>query len=84
MESTSCQCRWKIVRSSERDSTISGDVLLLGNTQIIDLRNGAMLDVGADATINMQVDTYERYALPADHLIDASSGSQLVNNGINL
>ncbi|HFN7342238.1 TPA: autotransporter domain-containing protein [Escherichia coli] len=66
------------------DSTISGDVLL-GNTQIIDLRNGAMLDVGADATINMQVDTYERYAMSADHLIDASSGSQLVNNGdINL
>lgn len=44
-----------------------------------------MLDVGADATINMQVDTYERYAMSADHLIDASSGSQLVNNGdINL
>ncbi|HCI7749028.1 TPA: EntS/YbdA MFS transporter, partial [Escherichia coli] len=66
------------------DSTISGDVLL-GNTQIIDLQNGAMLDVGADATINMQVDTYDRYAMSADHLIDASSGSQLVNNGdINL
>ncbi|HAW0106499.1 TPA: EntS/YbdA MFS transporter [Escherichia coli] len=64
------------------DSTISGD-LPLSYTGMIQLKNSAMLEVGAGATINMQVNTgtYNNYSLPASQIIYVESGAELVNKG---
>uniref|UniRef100_UPI0012FFDB6A autotransporter outer membrane beta-barrel domain-containing protein n=2 Tax=Escherichia coli TaxID=562 RepID=UPI0012FFDB6A len=64
------------------DSTISGD-LPLAYTDMIQLKNSAMLEVGAGATVNMQInpDTYDNYVESESSMIYVESGSQLVNKG---
>ncbi len=62
------------------DSTINGD-LPLAYSGMIRLKNSAMIEIGADATINMQVDIYDHYARSESQMIFVESGAELVNKG---
>ncbi|ENT9733630.1 BigA/YdbA N-terminal beta-barrel domain-containing protein, partial [Escherichia coli] len=62
------------------DSTINGD-LPLAYSGMIRLKNSAMIEIGTDATINMQVDSYDHYARSEAQIIFVESGAELINKG---
>ena len=63
------------------DSTISGE-FPLAYTNIIQLNNEAVLEIGLDATLSMDgITRYDDYYANAPAVISVNSGSQITNNG---
>lgn len=63
------------------DSTVSGD-FPVGYSGLIQLSNGATLEIGEDATLNTQgVTSFEHFAVATPPVVYVQSGSLLTNNG---